>query len=230
MLRNYNNEILKYNNKTIIPEEEKIKIINNYNDYTKNKKNYYNGNIYGIINCFNNKFEIVKTDYASLIYSPKSKCYELSSIFVGIYFKTLDNKIIIVKNNHDSLSLFGGMANREDFENDIFKHEKCIVRELKEEANINLYDKNMVKDFKPVYLKLPEKNEKVYLTGIIYEGFLNQTFEDFKDYFYNNINKTDKEVSDILDITKEKIKYVKTYDKKEPYIVELLEKITKNLS
>lgn len=167
-----------------IPNHLKEKIDSCWNNFIRDKKDYWDGEIVTVtkIDLDNNILEIGKTKYSSLIYAKNNEDLIIRSLFTSILFKTKDNKYLVIKNNHNKINLIGGLADFADFKDDNFIPDLCIEREVSEEIGINLNDKNQVLDYQMKYLKVPTGNENFYPIGILYVGSLNFTSKELKKY------------------------------------------------
>ena len=105
-----------------------------------------------------------------------------------------------------------------------------MIRELYEEIGIDVNDKNIVKEYKVNYLKLPNKKEVELSFGILFKVKLNIDFnlleEKFKTYKkYLQDNKLEVEFTDLygIDKNKESIEMaIEKYGNKIPaYTIEL---------
>lgn len=204
------------------------KIDNVWNDFIKDKQDFFNGDIFIVTDIINNNdkytLEIAKTKYADLVYSRKTQALTRRSLFSAILLETKDNYYVIVKDRRNKLNLLGGLASDEDFTNNNYNPTLCLKRELKEEINLDLEDKNIILDYAPIFLKIPV-NEKaaMYTIGIIYTATLNYTKDELNNYFNNNKNNFDNEINELLYCTKNNYKEIKDFVDTRKYIFEALE-------
>lgn len=190
----FNKMIVKINNKIIFQNDEPFELdISNdtqnkideiWNQFIKNKKGYWNGDIYlaNDLDLDKGIIKINKTKYASLVYAKEQNDLQIRALFCGILFTTLDNKYVIIKNNHDKINIIGGMADNEDFIDHKFNPNHCLKREVLEEIGLDIDNKKQVIDYSMEYLKVPESSENYYPVGIIYLGRLNYTSQEFIKY------------------------------------------------
>lgn len=166
--------------------KEKIDIY--WKEFIKDKKDYWDGDIFIVTNIDLNKniIEISKTKFSTLIYAKQHKDLIVRPLFTSILLKTKDNKYLIIKNSHNSINLIGGMADYLDFKEKIFFPDSCIQREVLEEIGIDLNNNSQVADYNMKYLKVPTDNENYYTIGILYTGILNFTSKELKKYINNN--------------------------------------------
>ena len=191
------------NNKLIISDEIENKICNCWNKFIKNHENYWNGEIIVATNIEleNSLVELSSTNYSSIIYAKKNNDIDIKPLFAGILLKTKDNKYLIIKNNNDKINIIGGMADKKDFLKEEFLPDLCIKREVLEEIGIDLNDTKQVLKYDMKYLKVPESNENYCTIGILYNGFLNYTSNELRDYLSNS--KLSSEIKEVYYYSKE---------------------------
>lgn len=206
----------------IIPRTVKKKVESCWKEFIKDKTDYWDGEIFIVneIDLNNQVLEIGVTKFSNLIYAKKNPDLTIHSLFVSILFKTKDNKYLVIKNNHDKINLIGGMADSEDFEDNIFIPERCIEREVLEEIGINLKDKNLVISYSLKYLKISTHNENYYPVGLLYLGYLNFTSTDFANYMNNNV--FDGEIRECYFFTTEECLNLKLTDNDISYLKEFV--------
>lgn len=206
-----------------------IKSIKQYwNEFIKDNKEVYNGNIYCVTNIINKKnetiFELAKTKFEDVVYAEKHFDLKIRNLYVGTYFITADGYYCIVKNNHNIFSLAGGYVDDTDFENDSFIPEKCLYREVKEELGIDIRENQNIIKINLKYLKVPNKQEdnlSNYPIGIMYETILKLTSKELKKEFNKNKYIIDGEIKEIVLLKDFNI--LEHYDKKASYLIELFE-------
>ena len=200
----------------------KNKIKECWNSFIKNKKNYWDGDIFCVTDIDLKKgiIEIGKTKYSSLVYGKIVKDLTIISLFASILLMTKDNKYVIIKNNHNCINLIGGMADKMDFINNQFSPDLCIKREVLEEIGIDLTNPKQVLNYHIKYLKIPENGEKYYPIGILYIGNLNFTSNEFKEYMNNK--KHDNEILEIYYYNKEECLNLELKDSDISYLKEFV--------
>ena len=164
-----------------ISDELKKQVEDNWNNFVQEKNGYFNGDIFVITNKKENEdivYEVGKAKYADLVYAKSHKDLTILSLFASILFKTKDDYYVFIRNSHDRVNVIGGLASEEDFENGFFIPEKCLEREVKEEINLNINNKNDVIDYKMKFITGPSNNENVFPLGIVFTGILNYTKKD----------------------------------------------------
>ena len=205
-----------------IPNLMKDKIKNYWNSFIKDKKDYWDGDIFIVtkIDLNNRILEIGKTKFSSLIYAKRNNDLTIRSLFASILFKTKDNKYVIIKNNHNNINIIGGMADKADFLNNHFCPDLCIRREVLEEIGLDITNTSHILNFQMKYLKVPKKDENYYPIGIIYTGNLNFTSEEFKAYTTNK--KFDNEIIEYYFYNKEECLNLELTDSDISYLKEIV--------
>lgn len=207
----------------------KEKVDNYWNEFIKENTGYWNGEICIVndVNLNNTVLEISLAKFSNLIYAQNNHDLTIRSLFASILFKTKDNKYIVIKNNHGNINLIGGLADLDDFKDNLFIPECCIVREVKEECGINLKDKNQVISYSLKYLKIPDNNVCYSPVGLLYVGYLNFTSTDFANYMSNNV--FDGEIKECFFYSAEECLNLELTDHDISYLKELIElEIKKN--
>lgn len=206
--------------------EELEKIEKVWNEFIDGKNNLFNGDIYTVTNIKEEneqyELEIAKTKFADLVYAKQTKAFKVYSLFSSILFKTKDNYYVIVKDNQNRLNLFGGMASNEDFFDNNFNPKACLEREVKEELGLSLTDQNIVSSCHASFIKIPDKEEYMCPTGIVYTAQLNLTKDELNEYFGNKKEKVDDEIKNILFYTNDN--YLEMYNENDirEYIIEAI--------
>ncbi len=216
-------------NELNIPNAIKKKVNSHWNEFIKDKTDYWNGEII-IVNDMdlnNNIVEIGTTKFSNLIYAKKNQDLTIRPLFASILLKTKDNKYLIIKNNHNKINLIGGMADLVDFKDDVFIPDYCIEREVLEEIGINLKNKNQVISYCLKYLKVPVNNENYFSVGLLYVGYLNFTSTDFANYINNNV--FDGEIKECYFYNAEECLNLKLTDNDISYLKEFIELENENL-
>ena len=173
---------LKFDNIT------KEQIQKNWLEYQKENPKDFNGEIYvaNQIHINNNiiEIEIARCHYADLKYAKKTQKISLSSLFVAILIKTIDNYYLMIKNFHDTVNLLGGTVSDLDLEKNTLNPLKTLERELKEELGLSTND---LLEYNQLFLKIPDGKTKTESTGIIYIGKINYTKEELEKSIRKNI-------------------------------------------
>ena len=237
----YNLDISFKNEKVSLPDEINKKIKENWDE---NGGRFKNGEIFYIRQYTidkeekNIKLDICNSYYDHYLYTRLKKEYDEYScvnLWAGALIETNDNKFVLGRMSNETvcegeLHISGGSTDRADiFENKI-NYKQTMIRELYEEIGIDADDKNIVKEYKVNYLKLPNKKEVELSFGILFKVKLNIDFnlleERFKTYKkYLQDNKLEVEFTDLygIDKNKESIEMaIEKYGNKIPaYTIEL---------
>ena len=168
-------EAIKSDKELQLPEDLRKEIEKFWEEQVKLNPHLFNGQVWSVV-----KFEelpdklrltIQKTNYAHYLYDErvgiegKYGCYNLNC---GILLETKDGYYIIGEMNETTsypkgLQISGGNLDQNDIkpdgEVDIVNN---IARELKEELNIDLFDKNLVEEYKMQYMEIPEGKRHSY--------------------------------------------------------------------
>lgn len=205
-------------------QEEKINVI--WEEFSKNKTDFYNGEIYVITNISNigNDYtlEIGKAKFADLVYSKKTNDLTIYSLFTSCLFKTKDNYYLVLRDKNNRPNILGGMASDSDFINDEFIPQACLEREAKEELLISINDLNQVISYQKAFLKIPSTEEKMNPTGVVYVGQLNLTKDELIEHFSIHKNNLDHEIIDLLFYTKDNYLDILKEENTREYIVEAI--------
>ena len=205
MIYNIKNKQIKivYKNDIVeLPKDFQEKINKHFESIKKSGVNVWNGEVYCIssYNVEEDKVEVIckKSNYAHYLYGERIGCekeYECRNLSGGCLMETSDGYYIIGELDETTsypnvLQLPGGNIDKSDIINDKIDIVKTIIRETKEELNINLNENNIVLYNELCYLYISEPN--------IQPGFqfftkakINMTVDEFKKHFenYNNYLK-----------------------------------------
>ena len=200
--------------------EKKIK--DNWDNFVKDKDDYWDGDLLAVTNydSVNNVIEVGRAKYSWLIYSSNNNDLDINSLFVSILLRTIDGYYVIIKNNHDKFNIIGGMVEEIDLGSDKFNPDVCLRRELKEELNLDLDNKNHISYYEVKYFKEPKPGNNY---GIVYRGVLNFNKSDFISYFEKCKSKFDGEISELLLLNKNEVKLLDLSDGGISYLSEMME-------
>ena len=156
-----------------------------------------------------------RTSYAHHLYDERvglPKEYGCHNLVVGCLLETSDNYYVIGEMTSNTsvpnyLQIPGGNVDNTDIKEGRVDILNALIRECREEVNINLQDKNMVDSFGIKYISLPNEKSNAYL--IIAKGNLkktkNEMLEYYKEYLkYLKDNNLEVEFSNIHFINKNK--------------------------
>ena len=122
-----------------------------------------------------------RTSYAHHLYDERvglPKEYGCHNLVVGCLLETSDNYYVIGEMTSNTsvpncLQIPGGNVDNTDIKEGRVDILNALIRECREEVNINLQDKNMVDSFGIKYISLPNEKSNAYL--IIAKGNLKKT-------------------------------------------------------
>ncbi len=142
------------------PKEIKNKIDSNWEKIIKENPTLWNGDIACVssVKIEENNIEIIckKSIYSHYLYQERiglPKEYECRNISAGSLLETNDGYFVIVELDINTsyptmLQVPGGNIDKKDIEDGKINCLKTIIRETKEEVNIDLNDKKLVKEYK----------------------------------------------------------------------------------
>lgn len=228
-----------------IPNDIKRKILGFWNETTNKNQNLWNGELMYVSSYenFSNKIVISckKTTYSHYLYDEKKGIideYACHSLSAGSLLETSDNYYIVGELGEKTsyphcIQPCGGSVEKRDLENGKINIIKTIIREAKEELNIDLQNKNQVLESKIKYISLPD--DKVHTYIIFMKILLNMTKLDvekhYKKYLQDlKIDNGEIEFCKLHYIKKDNIKEQldKLNNPKRGYLLELLDVDSKN--
>lgn len=177
-----------------------------------------------------------RTSYAHHLYDERvgiPKEYGCHNLVVGCLLETSDKYYVIGEMARDTsvpncLQIPGGNVDNTDIKEDRVDILNAIIRECREEVNINLQDKNLVESFELKYISLPNEKSNAYL--IITKGHLKMSKKEMIEYYkeylkYLKDNNLEIEFSNLHFINKKKAKdkLNKLKNPKRSYLEDLLE-------
>ena len=150
---NYQDEYVK------LPDEIQREIDSKWEDMIKENPYLWNGDTVSVydVKIENNIIELFcqKSKYAHHLYQERlglPKEYECISLSACSLMETKDGYFVLGEldkntSNPVMINVPGGGIDKEDIDNNKIDCLKTIIRETKEEVNIDLNDKNLVKDY-----------------------------------------------------------------------------------
>lgn len=164
---NFNNNVKVYytSKRVLLPKEYSDNMEEHWNSLLKKGNKSFRGDVFTItdISCFDESLNIYVelTDYAHFLYTihkGKFEEYDCRVIHTSVLIETSDRKFVIgvmSKNTFapDKLQFVGGGIDKDDINGDFLDLEHNIKKEISEEIGINITDGNIVKDFRPYFLK-----------------------------------------------------------------------------
>lgn len=198
------------------------KVEKNWEEFLEKREGYWDGELLSVthFDVATNILEISKARYSWLIYSKNHNDLDIRSLFVAILFQTLDDKYVVIKNSYGKVNIIGGMVEEKDLSSDAFHPDFCLQRELLEELNLDLYNRQHVCSYQMKYLKTPNPGRNY---GIVYTGVLNFSSSELLKYFVDNKSKLDYEVSELLLLDKEEVEGLDMNDNDISYLKELVD-------
>ena len=243
MLKNIEGTTIKIEFKDEIlelPKDIKEKINNFWNQSKNENPSLFNSELICVSEYkkTNNAIEITckRTLYSHHLYDERvglSKEYGCHNLVVGCLLETSDNYYVIGEMASNTSVPNCLQIPRSDVDNTDIKEERvdrfnALIRECKEEVNINLEDKNVVESFKLKYISLPNEITNAYL--IIAKSKLRMTKKEMIEYYkeyltYLKDNNLEIEFTRLHFINKKKVKEEldRLKNPKRSYLEELLE-------
>ena len=156
------------------------------------------------------RLTIQRTNYAHYLYDERVglekdlACYNLNG---GILLETLDKKYIVGEMDKTTsyskgLQIPGGNLDQNDIKEDgTVDLIGNIARELKEELNLDLFDRSIIQSYKMQYMELPEGRRHSYAPML--KGMLMMTEEEMKQYY--------KKYKEYLKKSNQEVEFVKLH-------------------
>lgn len=221
-------EVVKIEKKLILPDNLQKQIEDFWKKQVEENPHLFNGEIWSVT-----KFEelpdkikihIQQTNYAHYLFDERVGiqgqygCYNLNC---GILLETQDGYYIIGEMNETTsypkgLQISGGNLDQNDIKQngqvDIINN---VARELKEELNIDLFDKSVVQEYKMQYMEIPQGNRHSYAPMM--KGILSITSKQMEK-LYNNFKR-------LLEQTGEDVEFKKLHFIKKENALEILKSL-----
>lgn len=210
-----------------LPQELKNEINKFWQEQVKQNPNLFNGEVWNVTKMEEMQNEIVltleKTDYAHYLYDERhgvDEKYACHNISGGVYILTKDGYGVVGELDKSTsypgcLQVSGGGIDKMDLVDNEFDIVKTAERELKEELNLNLNDKNQISKYNFKYLEVPEGKRHSY--SIILKARVNLTAEELDEHF--------KSYKRYLEENKGELEFNKLYFLKIGKAVEELDKL-----
>lgn len=178
MIQNIGNAKIKVivdNNKIELPDEIQKNINEHWEQAQKENPNIWNGEITCVADCAINDQEIIitckKSNYAHYLYDERiglCEKYGCSNLSAGCLIETSDNYYIVGELAENTsfpgcMQISGGNADNNDIKNGEINISNTIVRECKEELNIDLLNSDQVEEYVIKYVGLPTNKTHTYL-------------------------------------------------------------------
>ena len=202
-----------------LPEYLNKKINIFWEDAIKKTPSLWNGELL-CVNEFvedekNKKIDIIcrKSNYAHYLYNERigiERKYSCSSLIAGCIFETSDGYYVVGALGKDTsypgcLQVSGGSADNDDIFGERIDVLSTIVRESKEEINIDLNDKKLVDSWKIKYIDMPEEELKPHTYIIFAKAKLKMTKDEMDKYYKDYLDFLEK---NNLEIEFEKLYFI----------------------
>lgn len=237
-------KVIVENKKIELPEEIQKKINEHWEQAQKENPNIWNGEITCVADCTINEKEIIitckKSNYAHYLYDERigvSEKYGCSNLSARCLVETSDNYYIVGELAEDTslpgcMQISGGNADNSDIENGEIEISNTIIRECKEELNIDLLNREQVEQYEIKYVGLP--TDKIHTYIVFAKGKINMDSIEMKKHYEKYLNYLKQ---NNLEIEFGKIHFIKKGETNEylellenpkrNYLKELLEKDSK---
>lgn len=185
--------VKRIDEKMNLPVELREKIDIFWQEQLQKNPHLFNGIVWNVTKMEERPMEIEltveKTDYAHYLYDERHgiedehACHNLCS---GALVKTKDNFLILGELDETTsyprcLQVAGGGIDEKDRVADTFDMVKTAQRELKEEMNLDLQDKNQIESYGFSYLEMPEGERHSY--SVILKAKSNLTADQIEEHF-----------------------------------------------
>lgn len=176
-----------------LPEELRYKINVFWQDQVKQNPNLFNGEVWNVTKMEQMQEEIIftleKTDYAHYLYDERhgiEEKYACHNISGGVYLVTKDGYGVVGEMDSSTsypmcLQVSGGGIDKRDIVDNEFDIVKTADRELKEELNLDLNDKEKISEYSFEYIEVPEGKRHAYC--IILKARSNLTAKELEQHF-----------------------------------------------
>lgn len=246
MIENIENKKIQINiSKEIfeLPENIKKQISNFWNETKSKNSSLWNGKLLCVSSYRNLENKVIltckETNYAHYLYDERIGLpneYACHSLGAGCLLETNDRYYVLGELNENTsfphcIQPCGGGAEIEDLKNDGII--QTIIRETKEELNIDLQDGNQFFENKIKYISLPENKLHTYM--VFTKCLLKMSKSDLEEHYKNylrNLQNNNQEVElcklHFIKRGKAKEQLGKLKNPRREYLIELLEYDSKN--
>ena len=155
-----------------LPSKLKEKINKNFENMKKTGANIWNGEVICVSKCNieDDEVEIIckKSNYAHYLYGERIGCpkgYECNNLSAGCLLETIDGYYIVGELDDNTsypamLQVTGGGIDKKDIVGENIEIEQTILREAREELNVDLSDEKNILYNKISYMYVTEDNEQ----------------------------------------------------------------------
>lgn len=189
-------QVILKNENIELPIKLKDKINENFENMKKQGANIWNGEVLCVseFNIEDDKVEIIckKSDYAHYLYGERIGCpneYECKNLSAGCLLETIDGYYIVGELDDNTsyptmLQVTGGGIDKKDIIGENIEIEQTIIREAREELNIDLKDKKSILYNKISYMYVSENNEQPGVQ-LFSKAKIKITVKEIQNYFNN---------------------------------------------
>ncbi len=189
-------QVILKNENIELPIRLKDKINENFENMKKQGANIWNGEVLCVseFNIEDDKVEIIckKSDYAHYLYGERIGCpneYECKNLSAGCLLETIDGYYIVGELDDNTsyptmLQVTGGGIDKTDIVGEKIEVEQTIIREAREELNIDLKDKKSILYNKISYMYVSEDNEQPGVQ-LFSKAKIKMTVKEIQNYFNN---------------------------------------------
>ena len=189
-------QVILKNENIELPIKLKDKINENFENMKKQGANIWNGEVLCVSECNieDDKVEIIckKSDYAHYLYGERIGCpneYECKNLSAGCLLETIDGYYIVGELDDNTsyptmLQVTGGGIDKKDIIEENIEIEQTIIREAREELNIDLKDKKSILYNKISYMYVSEDNEQPGVQ-LFSKAKIKMTVKEIQNYFNN---------------------------------------------
>ena len=189
-------QVILKNENIELPIKLKDKINENFENMKKQGANIWNGEVLCVseFNIEDDKVEIIckKSDYAHYLYGERIGCpneYECKNLSAGCLLETIDGYYIVGELDDNTsyptmLQVTGGGIDKTDIVGENIEIEQTIIREAREELNIDLKDKKSILYNKISYMYVSENNEQPGVQ-LFSKAKIKMTVKEIQNYFNN---------------------------------------------
>lgn len=148
-----------------LPQDYRDNMERYWRSLLKSGKKFFRGDVFSITNISYHEqsmhLYVELTDYAHFLYTLNKGAFDKNDcrvIHTSALIETCDGKFVIGEMNRNTFSpkklqFVGGGIDKDDINGDLLDLEHNIRKEIFEELGLDTYDKDIIKDFRPYFLK-----------------------------------------------------------------------------
>ncbi len=187
-----------------LPQSLRKEIDEFWNEQVAKNPNLFNGEVWNVTNMEETDDNIIltieQTDYAHYLYDERhgiDEKYACHNIAAGTYIVTKDGYGVV--GELDDTTSYpkvlqvsgGGIDEKEDLVNGEFDLIKTAKRELKEELNLELDNKEQIEKYNFEYIEVPEGKRHSYCVILkAYSSFTKDQLEEHFNKYYKYLEET----------------------------------------